>query len=151
MTNRQIQPVRNRDIQIIRQARPRSVLGQVWSVALQPNNFFLALPQALSSSRQWFWVALLILGLNGFSAVRQEALANGGGTPTPDVAPITQNTPNDFSGKGGAFPISPGGGIGVQPVSPGGDLGSVPPDTGTPSTDISSTWVTALISATTIL
>ena len=84
MTNRQIQPVRNRDLQIIRQARPRSVLGQVWSVALQPNNFFLALPEATSNGRQWFWVAVLILALNGFSAVRQDALANGGGS-SPEV------------------------------------------------------------------
>ncbi len=148
MTNRQIQPVRNRDIQIIRQARPRSVLGQVWSVALQPNNFFLALPQAPSSSRQWFWVALLILALNGFSAVRQEALANGTGGGG-DIAPITQDNP-------GAFPISPGGGISTQPGGfPGGagvDLGSgVPTDTGGAPSDITSTWVTALISATTIL
>src|SRR5258705_5164838 len=150
MSNRQIQPVRNRDIQIIRQARPRSVVGQVWSVALHPNNFFLALPQTASSSRQWFWVALLILALNGFSAVRQEALANGGGGST-DIAPITQNNPGDFSGKGGpGFSISPGG-ISAQPDGfsggSGADLGaSAPPDTGAPSSDISSTWVTALIS-----
>jgi len=155
MTNRQIQPVRNRDIQIIRQARPRGVLGQVWSVALQPNNFFLALPQAPSSSRQWFWVALLILALNGFSAVRQEALANGAGS-SPDVAPITQDNPGNFGGKGGAFPISPGGGISAQPGGfsdgSGVDLGSGGPiDTSAAPSDITSTWVTALISATTIL
>src|SRR6476469_11208201 len=99
MSNRQIQPVRNRDIQVIRQARPRGVLGQVWSVTLQPNNFVLALPQAPSSSRQWFWVAILILALNGFSAVRQEALASGAGGG--DIAPITQNSPGDFSSNPG--------------------------------------------------
>jgi len=160
MTNRQIQPVRNRDVQIIRQARPRSLWGQVWNVALQPNNFFIALPQVPSSSRQWFWVALLILALNGFSAVRQEALTYGGSgnVSESDIPPIAQNNPSDFTGKPGAsFSISPGGGggIAVQPGGFPGDIGgdpstSVPPPDGAPS-DITSTWVTALISATTIL
>jgi Yip1 domain len=157
MSNRQIQPVRNRDIQIIRQARPRSLWGQVWNVALQPNNFFLALPQAPSSSRQWFWVALLILALNGFSAVRQEALSTGGSGGGGDSAPLTQDNSGDFGGKPGAgFSISPGGGgISAQPGGFPGDSGvdpstNVPPPDGAPS-DITSTWVTALISATTIL
>ncbi len=156
MNNRQIQPVRNRDLQIIRQARPRGVLGQVWSVALQPNSFFLALPQAPSSSRQWFWVAILILALNGFSAVRQEALANGSGGGG-DAAPITQDNSGGFSGKPGSFPISPSGGIsssqgGGFSDGSGVDLGSgAPTDAATGTTDITSTWVTALISATTIL
>jgi len=151
MSNRQIQPVRRSDIQIIRQARPRSLWGQVWTVALQPNNFFLALPQAPSSSRQWFWVAVLILALNGFSAVRQEPLSSGLGGGS--AAPISQ-TPTDFSSQPGGFSSVPGGGAAIQPggfpSNPGGDLGSVPTDGGTTS-DISSTWVTALISATTIL
>ncbi len=151
MSNRQIQPVRNRDIQIIRQARPRSIWGQVWNVALQPNNFFLALPQAPSSSRQWFWVAVLILALNGFSAVRQESLASGLGGGGGDS--ISQS-PGDFSSQpSGGFSSAPGGAIAIQPggfPGGGGDLGSIPTDTGTTS-DISSTWVTALISATTIL
>ncbi len=146
MSNRQIQPVRNQDIQIIRQARSRSLWGQVWNVALQPNNFFLALPQTPSSSRQWFWVAVLILALNGFSAVRQEALlgSTGGGT---DTSSFQQRPPEDFSSQpGGGFSISPGGIPGGIP----GDFGA-PPDTSAPSADISSTWVTALISGTTIL
>jgi hypothetical protein len=148
MTNRQIQPVRGRDIQIIRQARPRSLWGQVWNVALQPNTFFLALPQAPSSSRQWFWVAVLILALNGFSAVRQADLASGGGGST--AAPIIQQ-PSDFSGQGG---LSGGGAIqpGGFPGASVPDLGAVPSTDSSGSTsDISSTWVTALISATTIL
>ncbi len=145
MTNRQIQPIRNRDIQIIRQARPRSLWGQVWTVALQPNGFFLALPQTPSSSRQWFWVAVLILALNGFSAVRQDALINGGDvSQTPS---IPQSSPGDFSGNpaGGGFPTGPSGGSGF-------DLGTnTPTDTGSTTSDISSTWVTALISGTSIL
>ncbi len=145
MSNRQIQPVRNRDIQIIRQTRSRSLWGQVWTVALQPNNFFLSLPQAPSSSRQWFWVAVLILALNGFSAVRQDALSSGLGGDS-SAPPITQS-PGDFSSRPGDFSSVPGG----FPSTPGGDIGTgVPSDSGAPA-DISSTWVTALISATTIL
>lgn len=143
MTNRQIQPVRNRDIQIIRQARPRSLWGQVWTVALQPNNFFQVLPQTPSSSRQWFWVAVLILALNGFSAVRQDALVNGtgDGSITP---PVSQSSGGDFSG-GGGFPTGPAGSAGFDTSS------NVPSDSGTGTSDISSTWVTALISGTSIL
>ena len=150
MSNRQIQPVRNRDVQIIRQARPRSLWGQVWNVALQPNTFFLALPQAPSSSRQWFWVAVLILALNGFAAVRQDAVASGGGASVdPGFSQGSEFPSTDFSS-------GPGGGFSAQP---GGLPGGLPPDFGAPTdggstgsgTDVSSTWVTALISATTIL
>ncbi len=150
MSNRQIQPVRNRDVQIIRQARPRSLWGQVWNIALQPNTFFLALPQAPTNSRQWFWVAVLILALNGFSAVRQDAISSGGGGSSDPS--ISQGV--DFSGGGGV--MIPGGSISAQP---GGFPGGLPSDFGTPpdngssgyGSDVSSTWVTALISGTTSL
>lgn len=146
MSNRQIQPVRNRDL-IIRQARPRSLWGQVWNVALQPNTFFLALPQAPTSSRQWFWVAVLILALNGFSAVRQDAIASGGdGASDPSVS-----QGGDFSG-GGGFSMIPGGAISAQPGGVPPDFGSIPDGGSSGSgSDVSSTWVTALISGTTIL
>ena len=57
---------------------------------------------------------------------------------------------------GGGFLILPGGGLAPQsggiPGGSGVDLGtSAPPDTSAPPSDITSTWVTALISATTIL
>lgn len=149
MSNRQIQPVRNRDVQIIRQARPRSLWGQVWNVALQPNTFFLALPQAPSSSRQWFWVAVLILALNGFSAVRQDAIASGGGSTDPSFSQPDFSGGGDLSGGPGmSFSAQPGGLPGGPPI----DFGA-PPDAGSggSSSDVSSTWVTALISATTIL
>lgn len=145
MSDRQIQPVR-RDLQLIRQGRPRSLWSQVWTVALQPNTFFQALPQA-QSSRQWFWVAALILALTGFSAVRQEAL-RGGSTTTPDFSapPVT-----DFGGPAGGGGSSDLSGL-PGPI-PGGDTGGIPtvPDTSGGSTNTASTWVTALISGSHII
>ncbi|MBL8153123.1 MAG: hypothetical protein JNM70_02975 [Anaerolineae bacterium] len=143
MSDRQIQPVR-RDLQLIRQGRPRSLWSQVWTVALQPNTFFQTLPQAQSGSRQWFWVAVLILALTGFSAVRQEAL-RGGSTTTPDFSgpPVTDfGDPFSGGGSGGSGDFS-----GLPGPIPGGDTGGLPtipePSGGG---DIASTWVTALIS-----
>ena len=145
---RQIQPVRNRDIQIIRQGRPRSLWGQVWTLALQPNNFFLALPQTASSARQWFWVAVLILALNGMAAVRQEALKSGG-----------SNTPlaSDFGGVNrlsGMMTNITGGGGGmlIQPdMGPAPDFGGPSVSESPATNDVSSTWVTALISGSHII
>jgi hypothetical protein len=147
MTDRQIQPVRQ-DLQLVRQGRPRSLWSQVWTVALQPNTFFQALPQVQSSNRQWFWVAVLILALTGFSAVRQEAL-RGGSTTTSDFspAPVTDfgdpfggggGSSSDFSGLPGEFPGSDTGGIPTIPDTSG-------------SSDTASTWVTALISGSHII
>lgn len=143
MSNRQIQPVRSRDLQIIRQSRPRSMWSQVWTLALQPNTFFEALPRA-GNARQWFWVAVLILALNGFSAVRQEALtssAAGGGVAVPPLTDL---------GGGDSFPLPGGGGISPIPGDFGGsraDFGSdFATDIPSSTTDVSSTWITALIS-----
>lgn len=146
MTDRQIQPVR-RDLQLIRQGRPRSLWSQVWTVALQPNAFFQALPQTQSSSRQWFWVALLILALTGFSAVRQEAL-RGGSTTTPDFsAPPVTDFGDPFSGGGSSSDLS-----GLPGPIPGGDTGGLPtPSQPSGSGDTASTWVTALISGSHII
>lgn len=150
MSNRQIQPVRSRDLQIIRQARPRSLWGQVWTLALQPNTFFEALPRA-NSARQWFWVAVLILALNGMSAVRQEALANGAAGGDVVVPPVTDFGGDGSLSGGGGVVVSPAGGFG-GPVSPfPSDFGSDIPTTPTASTDVSSTWITALISGSHIL
>ena len=150
MTNRQIQPVRSRDLQIIRQSRPRGLWSQVWTLALQPNTFFEALPRA-SSARQWFWVAVLILALNGFSAVRQEALLAGGSGGDVVIPPTTDfGSPSGFPG-GGGISVSPAGGF-DGPVSPfPSDFGGEIPTTPTASTDVSSSWITALISGSHIL
>lgn len=140
MANRQIQPVRNRDYAIIRQPRPRGVMSQVMTVALQPTYFFRSLPN-VSDTRQWFWVAALILILVGLSAVRQESLQSSGGTDTFTPPIIDSSSPGlERQGDGGfpgAFPGDPGGV--PQPVTPGAQV------------DITSTWTTALISGSHII
>lgn len=141
MANRQIQPVRNRDYAIIRQPRPRGVMSQVMTVALQPTYFFRSLPN-VSDTRQWFWVAALILILVGLSAVRQESLQSAGGANTV-IPPVIDSPspgierPGDSGFPGGPFP---------------GDTGGVPlPNVPTTPTDITSTWTTALISSSHII
>ncbi len=54
-----------------RSARRRSVWQQIGAVLLSPAAFFRALPP-LGKTRQWLWVALLILLLTGVSAVQQQ-------------------------------------------------------------------------------
>ena len=82
MSNKQIQPVRNRDYQITQRTRPRGLWGQVWMALLQPGYFFRTLP-LMEDTRTWLWAAVLILALTGISAVRQDALLNGtGSAPT---------------------------------------------------------------------
>lgn len=139
MADRQIQPVR-RDLQIVRQTRQRGLPSQVFALALQPNTFFRTLPQ-VADARQWFWVAALILALVGFAGVREETLrsggegaAGGGFTPPVEAPPISDPFGSPFGG---------GPGVGAPPeVSSPTSL----PPAGTGG-DISSTWVTALISA----
>ncbi|MEZ4671011.1 MAG: YIP1 family protein [Anaerolineae bacterium] len=147
MSNRQIQPVRSREMQIIRQPRPRSLWGQVWTLALQPNTFFEALPRT-NNARQWFWVAVLILALNGLSAVRQEALANGstGGGEIPLASDFGGDTGSLFSGGGGAVVLPGGKGGGGGPNGPTSIIPDTPVTPAASTGDISSTWVTALIS-----
>jgi hypothetical protein len=146
--NRQLQTIRNtnRSLDVVRPARPRSLWGNTWTLALQPSYFFQTLPQA-ADTRQWFWVAVLIIALIGWSAVREEQLraVNGGGGAGAPVIP-------DFGG----VPIDPGAGGGggfddLGGIPPGGipeDFGAVPlgafgGDAG--GADISTTWVTFLI------
>jgi hypothetical protein len=137
LANRQIQPVRNRDYAIIRQPRSRGVLSQVMTVTLQPTYFFRALPN-VSDTRQWFWVAALILILIGLSAVRQESLNSTDGAAA-FVPPVIEN-PSPDTGRfdQGGFPEAFPGETGnlQQPGAP---------------TDITSTWTTALISGSHII
>lgn len=143
MSNRQIQPVRPRDYQLARQVRPRSLWGQILTITLQPGYFFLTMPSA-GDSRQWFWVAVLILGLVGFSAVRQESIKQPVTSPIT-APPIDFGSPTTDLGAGG-----PGGFPGIL-----GDGGAdVPvPSVNTPAStgEVSSTLTTALIAASQIL
>jgi hypothetical protein len=156
MTNKQIQPVRNRDYQITQRSRPRGLWGQVWMALLQPGYFFRSLP-VLEDTRTWLWAAVLILALTGISAVRQESLLNGGGSapPVDFGAP-----PGGDLGGGDGGAISPGGGFSAVPMGGGGGGGGDTPfDSGAPpvtgntggSSDISTTWTTALLAGTAII
>ncbi len=145
MSNRQIQPVRPRDYQLARQVRPRSLWGQLWTIALQPGYFFRTLPSP-SDTRQWVWVAILILGLVGLSAVRQEAVQNAG--TGSSASPIDFNSPPGTDiGGGNPFSNSPGSiPSGIIPGASGTDT-----PTGASTDDISATLTTALIAASHIL
>jgi hypothetical protein len=105
MTNRQIQPA-NRDVRLAPRGRPRGVLGQVWTSVLQPGYFYRTMPP-MADTRQWLWVAVLILALTGFGAVRQEALKNGdsGGSSSQNdfVTPPGTDLGGDFGGGGAVF------------------------------------------------
>ncbi len=100
----------------------------------------------MADTRQWLWVAVLILALTGMSAVRQEGLKNGGGSSVT-TPPIDFGTPS-----GG----DPGGGISGGPFGgPPANFGDIPTDIGggstTSSGDISDNLTTALINGAGIL
>src|SRR5512133_3254399 len=119
MGDKQIQTINNQDYALARRTRPRGLVGQMSMVLLEPGSFFHALPLA-ESSRQWVWAALLILALIGFSAVRQNALAeaaaNGGGLA---IDPSLGMNGGDSMASD---PMLGGGGGGG--MMPGGDLGA---------------------------
>lgn len=138
MGDKQIQPVTSRDIALARRSRPRGLIGQLSATLLEPGAFFRALP-GNETSRQWVWVALLILALVGFSAVRQDALAGGAADSQPAFPAAL--------GSGGAspFPLEAGGGAPAS-FDPG-TLGA-----GSPSAaNVSATWTTALLAATGVI
>jgi hypothetical protein len=74
---------------------PRSLLGQIRMLILQPGLFFRTL--ATSGSQMWFLAAILILGVIGASGIRQQQLggpdssgnvaqAPDSGTGNPDIS-----------------------------------------------------------------
>lgn len=154
MSDKQIQPVRNRDYQITQRTRPRGLWGQVWMALLQPGYFFRTLP-LMEDTRTWLWAAVLILALTGISAVRQDALLNGtGSAPTVDFG-SGEITGGDLGGGG----IPSKGEFQVAPIDGGGGGGEIPFDTGIPPTtpgsdssgDVSTTWTTALLASTAVI
>src|SRR6185503_14123793 len=149
MTNKQIQPVRNRDYQITQRTRPRGLWGQVWLSVLQPSYFFRTLP-LLEDTRTWLWAAVLILTLTGISAVRQDALLKGNtGAPAVDFGNVTPGS--DPSG-GAISPLPSKGGFAIVPSDGGGGGGETPFDSGAPPTiptdglggtsNVTTTWTT---------
>jgi hypothetical protein len=156
MADKQIQTIRNRDYQITPRTRPRGITGQVWTVVLQPVYFFRTMP-LMADTRSWLWAAILVLTVSGVSAVRQEILLNeadnaavsgdfGGVPPGVDVG-VDNGGEVISGGGGGGFEVIPSGG-GVP-----GDVG-VPPTTPTTTgdtADVTTTWTTALLTASGII
>lgn len=114
-----------------RNGRSRSLISQITTVLLQPVYFFRTMP----ATSQWVWVALIILTLVSFSAVRQSQLgdasaASSAGFEMPPVTDPTMGLPS------GGMAIDPG--MGGAPILPGAG-GSAEAD------DISQTTMTAVI------
>ena len=115
--------------------RPRSLLGNISAVLLQPVVFFRTVP----ASRHWLWIGLLMLIITGFSAVNQPTSATDTIAPgeAPAIAlPPDANVPGDLSSIGGGF---------VAPNSPGTG------PTAASAPDVSKTVMTALLAATGML
>lgn len=117
--------------------RPRSLVGNISAVLLQPVVFFQAVPAA----RQWLWVGLLIMAITGFSAVNQPAPAD---EIPPGEAPAIVLPPDAAISGGGGFSGIEGGFI--APNDPSLGQGSA-----APAPDVSKTVMTALLAATGVL
>lgn len=146
MGDKQIQTINNRDYALAR-SRPRGLVGQISLVLLEPGAFFRALP-FVENSRQWVWAALLILALVGISAVRQDALLNGDTGVTPIDSGIFPG--GDGGGGGIGRPVGPGVVIPSDPFG-GGEAPPVPAEPTVSSTDVSATWTTALLAASSVI
>ena len=114
--------------------RPRSLWGNLSSVLFQPVSFFQSFP----TTRQWLWVALLILIVFGFSAVHQpdmtDTTSQGGDFSAQPILPSGDLSDNSGISGGG------GGDTGfIQPIDPG-----IPGD-GAPAPDVSNTVMSALL------
>ncbi|MBC8100294.1 MAG: YIP1 family protein [Armatimonadetes bacterium] len=154
MTQQQIEGPSSDALGLGRRVRQRSLISQLSTALLQPVYFFRTLPN-LGETRQWLWVALLVLGLIGFSAVRQQALA-GSLTPDGTITPITDDFGAPFDdGSGGDLGGVPGGDFGIPP---GDDFGSPLPDgglgtggTGGSAAAVTDTLTTGVIAASRVL
>lgn len=127
---------RSRDVSFMQRSRPRNLFGQISAALLQPVFFFRTLP-AMGENRQWLWVALLILILLGYSAVRQQALSSSDTNEVPaPISPIGEVPDGDFGGfpDGGGF--DPGG-IPQTPIEGGA----------TSSANITNDLTTGIVSA----
>ncbi len=129
--------------------RPRSLWGQIATLLFQPGRFFRTLP-SLQESQQWFWIALLVLGLVAFSTVRTHTTTSTSDTGDGGTSTDLSNPPGlDLGGGGG------GGGGGYSET----DLSGLPAD-GVPATQtgsdnnpdkVSADWQKAAVAASNIL
>lgn len=119
--------------------RTRGLISQIVTLVLQPGYFFRTFPV----SRQWIMIAILIIGLSGFEAIRQQNAASatntqGGGEMMPpmDMGGMSMNS----------------GGFSAEMLPPdfamGGDMGGAG-TTSEPS--VRDTTLTAIMAAGSIL
>lgn len=124
--------------------RSRGLVSQATMVLVRPGEFFDALAVA-RGSRQWVWIAAVVLVLVGLSAVRYQSASEAAVSGDQPVG-------GDLSG---GVPVDPFGGGGVA-VEGSFDTGF--PDAGLPPTDVASSeenvtdrWTTALIAGSNVL
>jgi len=119
-------------------ARSRSLLGQVFAVLLQPGQFFRNLTL---DSRQWVWIALLILLLTGISAVQHQTAAG------------KEDTEADMSDGMGDIPSADP--FASDPYAGGGEMSGIGDtaeveETKSPE-EVSADWKTGVTAASNIL
>lgn len=135
-------PVRSeRRYAIAASTRPRGLWNHIMTLVLQPTLFFRSLGSA-DSGRQWLLAGILILALVGLSAVQQSQSV--GQTAVPAV-PVDVPPMSDSGMGGGMIDGSFGGFPADIPSGAGGVTGSAS------TTQVSATWSTALVAASTTL
>lgn len=104
MADRDIIPADNR---LTRPRRQRSLTSQVSMTLLHPAAFFTSIP-ALDQTRQWLWIAAVILIVIGLSAVQRSSLMPAESTtfspPVTDDFPTAPDTGFDPTGEFGGLP-----------------------------------------------
>lgn len=90
-------PSRRQDFAGFQRNRRRGVWSQIGAVLLHPVAFFRGLPP-LGQTRQWLWVALIILALVGFSAVEQQnGIAPGAAPALPGDLSSSNNVTDTWT------------------------------------------------------
>ncbi|WP_162909678.1 YIP1 family protein [Aggregatilinea lenta] len=125
--------------------RQRGLVSQVTMVLVRPGEFFDALA-IVRTSRQWVWIAAVVLALVGLSAVRYQSASQQ----------VADGDPAGGADVSGGVPIDPFGGSGGVAVEGSFDTGLS--DTGAPSAggavsdkDVTDEWTTALIAGSNVL
>lgn len=140
MNDRQLQI---QEVPLSQRTRTRGLISQISAVLLQPVYFFRTMP-TMGETRQWLWIAILILGILGMSAVRQQQAApvdtSGGG----DLGGLDMGMGGDFGGMPGDFgglDMGMGGDFGGMPTIPGGGGGT------STEPSVNDTLTTAIVTA----
>lgn len=121
----------------------RGLPAQVNMALLHPAQFFRTLAP-MSMTRQWLWMALLLMALFGFNAVRLETESQGSSDGGGVIAPVDRGVEPGMD-MGGISAVPPDMGVdpGIgQPVDGGSFSGGM---------DTTSRWTTALVAGTGLL